>query len=144
MEKLYKKLSDTQATLFLLFQKTWVYHWNVVGPDFYQLHKLFGDHYEEMFEEIDRLTEHMRYLNIKPVPTLKRLIEVSHVLEANSNLDADGMINDLMLDNNTLISLYKETADEADKQNQRGTSNILDDLTESSGKRVWMLKSFGN
>ena len=56
MERLYKKLSDTQATLFILFQKTWVYHWNVVGPDFYQFHKLFGDHYEEMFEEIDRIT----------------------------------------------------------------------------------------
>lgn len=142
MEKLYKKLSDTQATLFLLFQKTWVYHWNVVGPDFYQIHTLFGNQYEEMFGEIDRITEHMRYLNIKPVPTLKRLMEVSHVLEANSNLDAMGMVNDLVSDNNTLISLYREAADEADKQNQRGTSNILDDLAESSGKRVWMLKSF--
>jgi starvation-inducible DNA-binding protein len=142
MERLYKKLSDTQATLFILFQKTWVYHWNVVGPDFYQFHKLFGDHYEEMFEEIDRITEHMRYLNIKPVPTLTRLIEVSHVLEANSNLDAKGMVTDLHSDNTTLINLYKETAEEADKQNQRGTCNVLDDLGESAGKRVWMLKSF--
>jgi starvation-inducible DNA-binding protein len=142
MEKLYKKISDTQATLFVLFQKTWVYHWNVVGPDFYQFHKLFGEHYEEMFVEIDRLTEHMRYLNIKPVPTLTRLIEVSHILEANSNLDAKGMVNDLLSDTQTLISLYGEASDEADKQNQKGTCNVLDDLSESAGKRVWMLRSF--
>lgn len=142
MEKLYKKISDSQATLFQLFQKTWVYHWNVEGKDFYQLHQTFGTQYEEMFEEIDRISEHMRFLNIKPISTLKRLLEVSHVMEANSNLDDMGMIKDLMADNSTLIKLYQETADEADKQNQRATSNILDDLAESSGQRVWMLRSF--
>lgn len=142
MEKLYKKLSDSQATLFNLFQKTWVYHWNVTGPDFHQLHNTFGDQYEEMFEEIDRLTEHMRFLDIKPVSTLKRLLEVSHILEANSSLDAKGMIEDLVRDNQTLIDLYRESADEADKQNQRATCNVMDDLAESAGKRLWMLRSF--
>ena len=52
------------------------------------------------------------------------------------------MVTDLHSDNTTLINLYKETAEEADKQNQRGTCNVLDDLGESAGKRVWMLKSF--
>lgn len=49
MEKLYKLLSDTQASLFVLFQKTWNYHWNVTGMDFPQLHILFGEQYEAMF-----------------------------------------------------------------------------------------------
>jgi len=142
MEKLFKKLSDSQATLFNLFQKTWVYHWNVTGENFHQLHNTFGNQYEEMFEEIDRLTEHIRVLNIKPVSTLKRLLEVSHILEANSNLDDMGMIEDLMKDNQTIINLYREAADEAEKQNQRATCNVLDDLAESAGKRVWMLRSF--
>jgi starvation-inducible DNA-binding protein len=142
MENLYKKLSDTQATLFLLFQKTWVYHWNVVGVDFYQFHKLFGKHYEEMFDEIDRLTEHMRYLNITPVPTLTRLLEVSHIPEAANDLDAKGMVEDLLANTETLISLYTEASEEADELNQKGTCNVLDDLSESAGKRVWMLRSF--
>jgi len=142
MEKLFKKLSDSQATLFNLFQKTWVYHWNVTGDNFHQLHNTFGDQYEEMFEEIDRLTEHMRVLNIKPVSTLKRLLEVSHILEANNTLNDIKMVEDLMSDNQTLINLYREAAYEADKQNQRATSNVLDDLSESAGKRLWMLRSF--
>jgi starvation-inducible DNA-binding protein len=96
METLYKLLSDTQASLFVLFQKTWVYHWNVVGDDFKQFHDLFGEQYEAMFEEIDRMTEHMRYLNIKPVPTLSRVTEVSHISEANSGLDTMGMVRDLL------------------------------------------------
>jgi starvation-inducible DNA-binding protein len=142
MEKLYKLLSDTQATLFMLFQKTWVYHWNVVGSEFYQFHKVFGEQYETMFEEIDRITEHMRYLNIKPVSTLTRITEVSHILEANNKLDDMGMVRDLIADNETLVGLFKQVAEEADLQKSRGTTNLVDDLNESHGKFIWILRSF--
>ena len=99
MGTLFKLLSDAQASLFVLFQKTWIYHWNVVGPDFSQLHELFGDQYTTMFEEIDRLTEHMRFLNIKPVSTLSRVVEVSAISEASSSADAVAMLNDLLESN---------------------------------------------
>ena len=99
MEKLFKQLSDAQASLFVLFQKTWVYHWDVVGPDFYQFHTLFGEQYNTMFEEIDTLTEHMRYLGMKPVSTLTRAVEVSMIKEANSSIGAIEMISELRDDN---------------------------------------------
>jgi starvation-inducible DNA-binding protein len=142
MEKLYKLISDAQATMFMLFQKTWTYHWNVVGSEFYQFHKVFGKQYEGMFEEIDRLTEHMRYLNIKPVSTLTRITEVSHVLETNNALDDMGMVRDLLSDNETLIGLLSKVAEEAESQGSRGTVSLIEDLIESHGKNVWMLRSF--
>lgn len=142
MEKLYKLLSDSQATIFMLFQKTWMYHWNVVGSEFYQFHSVFGKQYETMFEEIDRLTEHMRYLNIKPVSTLTRIVEVSHILEANNVLDDKGMVRDLLSDNETLINVLVKVAEEAESQGSRGTVNLVEDLIESHGKNVWMLRSF--
>ena len=74
MEKLFKLLSDAQSSLFVLFHKTWAFHWNVVGEDFTQLHQLFGGQYETMFGEVDRLSEHMRYLNVKPLSSLSRML----------------------------------------------------------------------
>ena len=142
MEKLYKLLSDTQATLFVLFQKTWIYHWNVVGSEFYQFHKVFGKQYETMFDEIDRLTEHMRFLNIKPVPTLTRITEVSHISEANSKLNDFEMVKDLIKDNETLVDLFRQVAEESEQQKSRGTTNLVDDLNEAHGKFIWMLRSF--
>lgn len=142
MEKLYKLLSDTQASLFVLFQKTWVYHWNVVGPNFKEFHDLFGEHYEALYGQIDRLTEHMRFLNIKPVPTLSRITEVSHITEANSSLDAMGMIKDLMEGHEKIVELLGQVAKEADEKNSRGTTNLVDDLNEEHGKFIWMLRSF--
>ena len=142
MEKLYKILSDTQASLFVLFQKTWVYHWNVVGDDFKQFHDLFGEQYEAVYEEIDRLTEHMRYLNIKPVPTLSRIVEVSHVREADSSLDTMGMVRDLLHCHEIIIGLLNQVSEEAENQKSKGTINLVDDLNEAHGKFIWMLRSF--
>jgi starvation-inducible DNA-binding protein len=142
MEKLFKQLSDVQASLFVLFQKTWIYHWDVVGPDFQQLHTLFGGQYETMFEEIDTLTEHMRFLTMKPVSTLTRVVEVSEIKEAQSSINADGMITDLLESNKKLIEMLTAISEEADSQKQYATSNLVQGFMETHGKFVWMLRSF--
>ena len=159
MEKLYKLISDVQANMFVLFHKTWVFHWNVVGPDFQQLHTLFGEQYETMFEEIDRISEHMRFMNVRPIGTLTRMVEVSTVAEGSntSQIDemgqkqiipgkpvtkADDMIKRLMLDNMILIELLTDASDEAGQQRSYATQNIVQDLMESHGKFVWQLRSF--
>jgi starvation-inducible DNA-binding protein len=159
MEKLYKLISDAQANLFLLFHKTWVFHWNVVGPDFQQLHTLFGEQYNTMFEEIDRLSEHMRYLNVRPVGTLTRIVEVSSLGEGSNSVEfdeigqkivtpgkpvvkSDEMIKRLMLDNLKLIELFAAVSEEADLNKQYATTSIVQDLMENHGKFVWMLRAF--
>ena len=142
MEKLFKQLSDAQASLFILFQKTWVYHWDVVGPDFHQLHTLFGEQYNTMFEEIDTLTEHMRYLGMKPVSTLTRIVEVSAINEANSSIGANEMIRELRDDNMKICDILTDVSEEADSQRQYATSNLVQSITETHGKFIWMLRSF--
>jgi len=159
MEKLFKLLSDAQANLFLLFHKTWVYHWNVVGPDFHQYHTLFGEQYVIMFEEIDRLSEHLRYLNVRPVGTLSRIVEVSTIGEGTNivTFDENGqkmvtmgkplskgneMIKQLLNDNEIILELFTVAAEEAEAQRSLATANLLQDLMESHGKFVWMLRSF--
>jgi starvation-inducible DNA-binding protein len=159
MEKLYKLISDVQANLFVLFHKTWVFHWNVVGPDFQQLHTLFGEQYNTMFEEIDRISEHMRYMNVRPIGTLTRMVEVASVGEGSSTYQfdemgqkqiipgkpitkSDEMIKRLLGDNITLINLLTVLSEEAEAQKQYATANISQDLMESHGKFVWMLRAF--
>lgn len=158
MERLFKLLSDIQANLFVLFHKTWVFHWNVIGPDFQQLHTLFGEQYEAMFEEIDRIAEHMRYLNVRPVGTLSRMVEVSTIGEGSnvSQIDelgqkrivpgkpvikSDDMVKRLLADNLIFLELLTSASEVAGEQRSYATENILQDLMESHGKFVWMLRS---
>jgi starvation-inducible DNA-binding protein len=141
MEKLYKLLSDAQSSLFVLFHKTWAFHWNVVGEDFTQLHQLFGGQYETMFEEIDRLSEHMRYLNVKPLSSLSRMLEVTQIKEAASSTGAKEILSELLENNEKFCNMMKEISDEAEKQKSYATANMVQDLMESHGKFIWMLRS---
>jgi len=141
MEKLYKLLSDAQSSLFVLFHKTWAFHWNVVGEDFTQLHQLFGEQYEEMFEELDRLSENMRYLNIKPLSSLSRMLEVTKIEEATTSPSAKEMLQELLNNNETLCELFVEISEEAEAQKQFATANLIQDLMETHGKFIWKLRS---
>jgi starvation-inducible DNA-binding protein len=141
METLYKLLSDAQSSLFVLFHKTWVFHWNVVGKDFTQLHQLFGGQYEAMFEEIDRLSEHMRYLNVKPLSSLSRMLEVTQIQEAASSTTADKMLSELLENNEKFCEMLKEISEEAEEQKSYATANLVQDLMESHGKFIWQLRA---
>jgi starvation-inducible DNA-binding protein len=141
MEKLYKLLSDAQSSLFVLFHKTWAFHWNVVGSDFTQLHQLFGGQYETMFEEIDRLSEHMRYLNVKPLSSLSRMLEVTQIKEAASSTTANNMLSELLENNEKFCEIMTEISEEAEAQKQYATANLSQDLMESHGKFIWQLRA---
>ena len=94
-----------------------------------------------MFEEIDTLTEHMRYLGMKPVSTLTRVTEVSKISQSASDIDAKEMVKQLRDDNKKIVELFADISEEADKQKQFATSNLVQSLMETHGKFHWMLRS---
>ena len=142
MEELYQSLHTAQTSLFCLMQKTWAYHWNVIGSDFFQLHEAFGDQYTTMQTELDRLTEHMRYLRMKAITQLSRVVEVSKISDAANNPNDKLMVSQLLADNKKMIELLTDVIGEAEDQKQHTTSNIAQDLIETHGKFVWMLRSY--
>ena len=142
MDELYQSLHVAQTSLFCLMQKTWVYHWNVIGSDFFQLHEAFGEQYTTMQTEIDRLTEHMRYLRMKAIAQLGRVVSTSEIPEATTNPTDKLMVSQLLADNKKMIDLLTSVIVLAEKESQYTTSNIAQDLIETHGKFVWMLRSF--
>lgn len=141
MEALGKSLLSSQSTLFHLFWKTWVFHWNVVGPDFHQYHSLFNEQYNTMFEELDRLSEHMRYLGIRVYGSLSDIQQGTEIKDVIVQYSAEEMATILMNDNKKLITVFEQAFSYANSQNQQATANLLADLMESHGKFVWMLRS---
>lgn len=95
-----------------------------------------------MFEEIDRLTEHMRYLRMKAIAPITRVVETSQIPEATVNPSDKLMISQLLADNKKMIELLTDVIVKAETAKQYTTSNIAQDLIETHGKFVWMLRSF--
>ena len=64
--------AQTAATLgrlladsYLIYLKTQGFHWNIVGPQFEPLHRLFQEQYTELAEAIDEIAERVRALGAK-------------------------------------------------------------------------------
>ena len=55
-------LKPLLADAYVLYTKTRKFHWNVTGPHFTELHKLFEAQYDALAEEIDEIAERIRSL----------------------------------------------------------------------------------
>jgi len=55
-------LSTFLADEYVLYTKTRNYHWNIVGPQFNDLHKFFEEQYERLNEIVDDVAERIRTL----------------------------------------------------------------------------------
>src|ERR1700730_7969380 len=57
-----KLLTPLLADEYVLYTKTRNYHWNVVGPQFNDLHKFFEGQYEALDDFVDEVAERIRQL----------------------------------------------------------------------------------
>jgi starvation-inducible DNA-binding protein len=141
MESLYKSLYKIQSTLFLLFWKTWVFHWNVEGINFYEIHKLLDDQYNFMFEELDTLSEHIRSYNIKALGPLEILKESSIISDVEITSNTTEILTILLDDQQLFFEGLKELNDEAVRLNRGDTENLAQQMMTDCGKRIWMLRA---
>ena len=64
-DSVVKILNAVLSDEYVLYTKTRNYHWNVVGPQFNDLHKFFESQYEALNETIDEVAERARTLGGK-------------------------------------------------------------------------------
>ena len=136
-------LNRLLANTAVLLQQTLHYHWNIVGPEFNDYHKMLDDQYNELFKDLDLIAERVRAVQAEalgtmqdmikhadlkedggPTPTSKQMmINILHQYERHIKAMSDG-----------IILLEKETSD-------FGSKKMLEDLIEKYEKTAWMLRS---
>src|ERR687888_301932 len=78
---------------YLLYTKTRNYHWNVVGPQFNDLHKFFEEQYNELNEIIDDVAERTRALGGNALGTMTEFLKSTRLNEESGHYpDARNMI----------------------------------------------------
>jgi len=77
---------------------------------------------------------------------MTRMVEVSSIdgpANGNQSIDAKGMVQQLLADNQRLIEMFKDISEEAEKQRSYGTANLVQDLMETHGNVfVYKLRSY--
>lgn len=137
VDTLRKVIADS----YVLYFKAHTYHWNVEGPDFVQYHDFLGEFYQEIFNSIDAYAELIRTMDQYAPTSLKRILDMSTVVEADGIPDAITMINNIRRDNDIFLATLIQAYDEAEKESEFGISNYLQDRIQAHEKHAWMLRS---
>jgi starvation-inducible DNA-binding protein len=137
-------LDTLLADEYLLYTKTRNYHWNVVGPQFNDLHKFFEAQYEALDDTVDETAERARALGGNALGTLTEFAQRSRLKEQPGKYpDAKGMLAALLADHETVIRNLRTDADTTmDKHGDSGTNDFLIGLMEKHEKMDWMLRAF--
>jgi starvation-inducible DNA-binding protein len=125
----------------VLFVKTQGYHWNVVGPLFLPLHGLTETLYRDLFEAIDRVAERIRALGeIAPFST-SDMISHASLNEEDTARSAQGMVEQLISDNEALVRRLRRTAELASRQGDGATEDLMNARMAAHDDAVWKLKA---
>ncbi|HEV8458309.1 MAG TPA: DNA starvation/stationary phase protection protein [Methylomirabilota bacterium] len=143
-EHIVKILNDLLADEYVLYTKTRNYHWNVVGPQFNDLHKFFEAQYEELNVFVDDVAERARQLGGKAWGTLAEFTQHSRIKEHPGQYPvATAMLGNLLADHEAVIrTLRADLATVMDKYADAGTNDFLTGLMEKHEKMAWMLRAF--
>src|SRR5690606_21547676 len=95
-------LCQLLADNYSLYLKTQNFHWNVGGPHFYSLHKMFEEQYEALAEANDVIAERIRALNAPAPGSFSAFQKLTSLEEADAEATDAEMVTILLCDHDTL------------------------------------------
>ncbi|MGH7388256.1 MAG: Dps family protein [Candidatus Rokuibacteriota bacterium] len=137
-------LSPLLADEYVLYTKTRNYHWNVVGPQFNDLHKFFQEQYEALDDVVDEVAERATTLGGHAIGTLAEFAQLTRLKEHPARYpEAREMVANLLADHEGIIrTLRRDLETAADQQKDMGTHDYLTGLMARHEKMAWMLRAF--
>lgn len=141
MESLHKALKIAFASEYAFYLKAHYFHWNVEGPDFPQLHDLFGKIYEEVYGSIDTFAEEIRATGTYTPGSFTRFSILSQINDETEILPAQSMLIELLADSEKMKEMFHIVFLAAEELGMHGLSNFLADRQDAHAKHSWMLRS---
>jgi starvation-inducible DNA-binding protein len=143
-----KSLQNVLTDTYGLYLATHNYHWNVEGAQFVNLHKLFDEQYNELFQAVDIIAERIRALGDYALPfegdeIVDILKTTSNAMNKETKADARAvrMVHNLIEMNESVIKSCQFAKNEAQVIVDDESENLIVERITAHQKALWMLKS---
>ena len=141
MDELIEQMKVVLADTVTFYQKTHQFHWNVEGGDFYPFHLLFERIYSEVYGAVDGIGEQIRALGGYAPYGHARMGELTTIADAVANPPDMTMTRILLGDNEKVMRTIMEAYRLAERYNEIGLSNFLQDRYNAHKVHQYMLRS---
>ena len=132
------------ADSFTLYLKTHNFHWNVTGPMFNALHKMFEEQYTEQWGALDDIAERIRALGYNAPGSYAEFIRLTHIPEEAGLEDIPDwreMVRQLVVGNEAVCRSAREVLELADDGDDDPTEDLMTQRLQTHEKYAWMLRS---
>ena len=140
-ERFINQLKIAFASQYAFALKAQNFHWNVEGSDFYQLHKLFEDIYDEVYGAVDAFAENIRKIKAYTPASLYRFSNLTEISDETGILEPQAMVAELLADAEKMQEIMKVIFQEAESRGEHGLSNFLADRQDAFAKHAWFLRA---
>lgn len=143
-EGVAEMLQVVLADEYMLYTKLHNYHWNVTGPQFRSLHKLFEDQYDAIHGQIDEIAERIRTYGVFAIGTMSELAGRSRLSEQPGVYpSAREMVMELVADHEAMVRhLRGDLEKAADQFGDVAAEDFLTGLLQEHQEMAWFLRSF--
>jgi starvation-inducible DNA-binding protein len=138
---LAESLKTLLATEYAYTVKAQLFHWNVEGADFVQLHEFFQTIYEDANSAIDPTAEYIRSMEEYTPGSFERFQELSRIADQTRIPRARLMIEELLANSMTMIELLDECFAEAEAENKQDVANFIAERLSQHRKYAWQMRS---
>jgi starvation-inducible DNA-binding protein len=141
MDKFVNQLKIAFASQYAFAIKAQNFHWNVEGPDFYQLHQLFDTIYTEVYGAVDAFAENIRKIKAYTPASLERFSALSAISDEVEVLDPSAMIAELLHDAEKMQEIMKVLFQVSEARREHGLSDFLAGRQDAFAKHAWFLRA---
>jgi len=140
--KVAKKLNILLATYSVYYQNLRSFHWHIRGNNFYEIHRLFEDLYNDAKVKIDDIAERIITINQKPLGSMVDYIEHSKINESKDLMMDEKMAAIILKNHKELIKLIRDVINQADEIGDEGTIDMMGACLSFLEKKSWMLNAW--
>lgn len=140
--KLVSLLNQHLADTFDLLSQTKFAHWNVKGPNFIALHKLFDELHEEVEGHVDEIAERITALGGVALGTVRQAAAMSHTPEFPSGVHKGLDVVAALADRYAVVGKAVRAAiDQADELGDKDTADLYTGISRDLDQSLYFLES---
>lgn len=140
-KKVVELLSVVLADTYSLALKTHNYHWNIEGPEFFTLHRVFEEQYNELYEAADDLAERMRTMGGYAPGGFKEFAELSNIVDAHPKTNSKEMVDNLISGHGIIVEDAQRLLKACETAGDEITTDMIIGRVKSHLKTIWKLRS---
>lgn len=133
-------LQTQVANAFILYLNYKHYHWQTFGPLFRDLHLLFDEFAEEVYNTIDELAERVRMIGPNPVSRIEEFLQTASIKSAAQSDDMREMIREANRNSMQIIKEMRQAIKTADNGDDPGTADVFTRFVQIHEKQEWWLR----